>query len=56
MGNDKEDGRRQKGMGIPSTVFEEEPAVSNRDKAEIMTKSFTKVHSLENVSGEGKEH
>lgn len=32
----------------------EETTVSNRDKAEIMAKSFAKIHSTENLSEEGR--
>lgn len=41
----------------PVMTSEEETTVSNRDKAEIMAKSFTKIQSSENLSeeGEGKE-
>uniref|UniRef100_A0A8C2Q875 Reverse transcriptase n=1 Tax=Cyprinus carpio TaxID=7962 RepID=A0A8C2Q875_CYPCA len=34
----------------PVMVFEEETAVSNKEKAEMMAKSFTRVHSSENLS------
>ena len=38
----------------PVMTSEEVTAVSNRDKAEIMAKSFTKIHSSENVSEDGR--
>ena len=39
----------------PVIISEEETAVSNREKAEIMAKAFVKVHSSENLSEVGKQ-
>ena len=39
----------------PVMTSEEVTAVSNRDKAEIMAKSFTKILNSENVSEEERE-
>ena len=38
----------------PVMTSEEVTAVSNKDKAEIRAKSFTKIHSSDNLSEEGR--
>ncbi len=51
MVNDREDGWRQETVGV-SVLILEEIGVTNLEKAEIMAKSFTKIHSSENLSEE----
>ena len=48
-------GGERREWDYPVIISEEETAVSNREKAEIMAKAFVKVHSSDNLSEEGKQ-
>lgn len=40
MGDDKEDGWREEGLRLPLLVSEKEKAVTDKEKAVMMAKSF----------------
>ena len=47
MGGDRRE------WGYPVLQYDEETAISDGEKAELMARSFSKVHDLENLSEEG---